>query len=235
MQTLFPIESDLVPTEQKPSPTSSAKAFSRFLPDIAAMLRKVRRWTNYDEIPENERETVETHSLETVWLAAAMLAIERETGIHQLNEYRIMLAAATHDLGEGRMGDIAYIVKNDPRIRGTLRNMEQEFVGQIYAEFPPIVRTAFLDAYHVEDERDKTIDGTFFNAIERMGYVYFAISQVKKGRMTFIHVLERHHAALLAYSQTFESVRALYEPHRRFIEDELLKHCQRQITEDCDH
>lgn len=185
------------------------------------MARRVHRWTHYPELPEAERETVETHELATVWLGAAMLAIEREAGTHKLNESRILLACSIHDTGEGKMGDIGFSIKNDPRVRTLLQTIEREYVEEQFHGFPDIVRSMFLDAYAVESERGSTLEGDFFEAIERVGYMTFAVPQVKKGRLSFLVVFENQHEAILRLSGEFESVRRLYEPYREYVAGKL--------------
>lgn len=210
---------------------NSVKAFARFLSSAPDMLRKVRRWTHYPSLPEAERETVETHSLVSVWLAGAMLAIERKSGRHQLNDARILLAASVHDLGEGHMGDVAYAVKNHPLVREGLRKLEYEIVFDLLKVLPDTIKDVFLDAYAVEGERE-SLDGRFFNVIERIGYVYYAYSQVKLGRMEFLDVLERHHDPLLALSTEFESVRVLYEPFQKFVAEKIADRSRRRSLDD---
>lgn len=205
------------------------KSFARFLIQITDMLRKVHRWTHYSELPAAERETVETHSLQTVWLAAAMLAIERKSGRHPLNEARILLAASIHDLGEGRMGDIGYEIKNDKRVKSALQSIEHEFVYELLKSFPDEIRCVFMNAYAVEGETEQTADGEFFNAVERIGYILFAVPQIKNGRTQFVAVFERQHEALVAYTQEYESVRVFYEPYREYVEAKLAEHRQRLV------
>jgi 5'-deoxynucleotidase YfbR-like HD superfamily hydrolase len=188
--------------------------FCRQTPDT---LRRVFRWTHYPDLPLHERETVETHELSTVWLGGAMLAVEEAVGTHTLNGRRILLACSIHDTGEGKMGDIGFDVKNDPRVRALLRIIEREYVEKQFEHFPPDVKAAFLDAYTVEDEAGKTIDGDFFNAIERIGYMMFAVPQVRKGRMNFRKVFKNQHEPLLKLSAQFESVRRFYEPYREYV------------------
>lgn len=196
------------------------------------MLRRVRRWTHYEELRNGERETVETHSLTTAWLGAGMLAIEMKAGTHALNAFRILLACAIHDVHEGKTGDVTYDVKNDARVKAGLKEIEHEFVDGIFGAFPDAIRDAFRDATVVEDEAERTLDGQFFNAIERLGYMVFAVPQVKKGRMGFVQVFRNQHAPLLAYGEQFESVRLMYEPYRAYVEQTIRKMDALAIVED---
>lgn len=204
------------------------KALMRFIRLMPEELRGIRRWTHYVELPLEERETVETHELSTTWLGFAMLSLERTFGKYQLNEMRILGACALHDTGEGQVGDIRYNVKIDPRVRDHLRAIEDEYVGMQFQGFPNVIREAFLDAYAVEDEGGKTgeenitIDGEFFEAIERIGYIIFAVYQVKtKKRLSFRKVFRNQHEHLLRLGEKFESARICYEPYRQYVADEL--------------
>ncbi|MBU1348671.1 HD domain-containing protein [Patescibacteria group bacterium] len=210
--------------------TKYIKAFARFLSQTTDLLRRVHRWSHYDQIPENERETVETHSLISVWLASAMLAIERHEKTHKLNEARILLAAALHDVGEGRMGDIGYAIKNDPRIKELLEAIEREYVADFFNGFPPIIRFAFIDAYAVENE--SSLDGKFFKAVERVGYILYAVPQVKRGRDQFLQVFVRQHEALVDLSEQFESVRRFYAPYRDYVAEKLADLAARNEDDD---
>jgi 5'-deoxynucleotidase YfbR-like HD superfamily hydrolase len=158
-----------------------------------------------------------------------MLAIELNHGRYTFDVprvFRLMLAFPTHDMGEGKSGDVTYDVKNDDRVKGPLKEIEDEFVDGMYSKFPDVIRDAFRDAYAVEDEgkNGTTLEGRFFNAVERIGYMVFAVPQVRKHkRMSFVRVFRNHHAKLLELSQEFESVRIMYEPYIEFVEDTLRK------------
>jgi 5'-deoxynucleotidase YfbR-like HD superfamily hydrolase len=199
------------------------EALIHFLATGPGLLRRVWRWTHADDLPHDERETVETHSLASVWLMGALLAIEERSGRHALHPARLLLAASLHDVGEGKMGDIGYPVKNDPRAKDILREIERELVENLFRDFPEDVRAAYLDAYAVESESETTLDGRFFNAAERLGYVLFAIPQIKKGRLSFIQLLHRQNDPLLRHVAEFDSIRTFYEPHREFIQQKLKK------------
>jgi len=210
--------------------TKFYKTFARFLTETADSLRNIHRWTHYRQIPEHERESVETHSLTTVWLAGAMLAIERKLGAHALNDARILLAAALHDVGEGVIGDVRYALKIDPRLKDHIQAIESEHVGKMFQGFPQVVRDAFAAAYAVESE--KSLDGRFFKGIERIGYILYAVPQVKIGRTEFIQVFGHQHQSLLDMSKEFESVRLFYEPYREYVEEKLADYETRRHCDD---
>lgn len=203
----------------------SAKDFLDFCRTAPDALRGVHRWRHFRSIPEHERETVETHSLQTALLGMGMLAIEMQECVPQgrtdLHPFRVLCACMIHDFGEPGSGDIRYSVKNDPRVKGILETIEHEYVERELSVFPESIREAFSDAYAVEQEAGKTTDGEFFRAIELVGYMLIAVPHVKKGRTEFIEVFRNHHHSLLCFSKRFKSVKELYEPYREFVEETL--------------
>lgn len=195
------------------------QALNELILELPKMLQRVRRWTHFSQMPHDERETVETHTLQQTWLAGAMLAIERTHGTLGLDDARILLATSVHDIGEGHIGDIRYQIKQDPRVREALLQIEHEFAGKQFECLPKEVRERFAHAYALETE--DSIDGRFFNAVERLGYMYIAVPQVKLGRTQFLEVFERQHAKILELSQIFVSLRVLYDPYRSYVEEQL--------------
>lgn len=203
-------------------------ALARFLHLAAEGTRKIRRRTQYDEVPENERTRVETHLLQTAWLAAAMIAIERAHGEPAFDPVRVLTATVLHDIAESRIGDVHYDVKADPRISAILREIEKEYAHKMFSRLPDQVRAAFTDAYAVEDERGKTADGDFFNAVERLGYVYDTLQWIIDGKKTLRKVYDNQHEPLVKLMDRFVSVRLLYEPIRSFVEQQLQEYRHEQ-------
>lgn len=196
------------------------------LPEI---LSRVHRWTHFPSLPAEERESVLEHSYVSVLLAGAMLAIEEAHGssAHGIDRPRVLLAAALHDVGEGRIGDIRYAVKQDPRVRDHLDTIEREQVASMLRDLPEDVRRTFWDAYRVVGS--DTIEGRFFQAVERIGYMQFAVPQVQRGRTEFLEVFRMQHDRILALASEFVSVRTLYEPYRAYVEEQL--HLERRAEE----
>ncbi|MBU0540637.1 HD domain-containing protein [Patescibacteria group bacterium] len=204
-------------------------ALFEFLRDAPQRLRRVQRWRHYRNLPEKAYETVEQHSLVSVWLMGAMLALEKAEGTHALNEARLLLAASLHDVGEGEIGiDLPYAMKRDSLLKAPLAEYEHRHVLQLLDAFPKIVGEEFKRAYALESEAGQTLDGDFFNAVERVGYMLFAVEYVERGCEDLIVVFERQHAALVAYSERFSSVRQLYAPYRSYVEQRLAKAAEKQ-------
>lgn len=203
-------------TEMRTAPARihPSEALGLLFFQVPAMIESIRRWTHFASLPREECETVLAHSWCAPTLTGAMLALEEKHGHHKgkLNHARLLLAALFHDVGEGRIGDVRYAVKGDSRVKKQLRIIEKEQVQQLFAGLPPEVRDVFWDAYCLEDE--ESLDAEFFNAVERMGYMYFAVPQVRRGRMEFIEVFRLQHPKILELEKKFVSLRMLYDPYR---------------------
>lgn len=202
-------------TEKQPD------GLAQLLTQLPDMLSRVHRWTHFSSLPRVERETVLEHSYASVLLVGAMLALEEAQGMYrgQWDHGRLLLAAALHDAGEGRIGDVSYSVKQDPRVREPLEQIEREQVERMLRDVPDAVREQFLSAYRLVDT--DTLEGRFFKAVERMGYIQYAVRQVRQGRMEFLEVFRIHHEQLLKLETEFVSVNVLYAPYRGYVEEEL--------------
>lgn len=200
----------------------------RFLVDVPKMCRRIRRWTHIDAIGDDERETVETHQLSHVYLGGAMLALERvHGGPHRppVNGERVIMALSVHDVGEGRIGDVAYYVKSHPLLKDPLATVEREEAAALFAALPPAIRAAYEDAFAVEKENPRTPDGRFFNAVERIGYMQAAVPWHRRGVTEVVPKVFRHqHKDLLRHAEEFVSARILYEPYKDEVAAALREH-----------
>jgi len=186
------------------------------------MLSQVHRWGNSPSVPSYERESVLEHTFRAVALTAAMIAIEEEQGDlpRRLDGERLLLTALLHDIGEGRTGDILYAVKQDVRIKDVLNEIEREQAVGLLKDLPLPVRDKFESAYRLESEN--SIEGRFFNAVERMGYIYYSIEQYRdRGRKDFIETFQMQHNKILELEQEFVSLKVLYDEYREYIIKEL--------------
>lgn len=194
-----------------------AKLFLR----VPREMSSYARWKKYQELPAQEREDTLAHSWNATLLMAIMLELEEEHGsLAELSPVRLLMAAHLHDIGEGAIGDVTYVVKQDPRVRRQLEEIEREQATMMLAGLWPRVQERFTAAYNVQYDH-ATREGRFFNAMERVGYIYFAVVQVRMGRKSFVEVYERQHDALVAHCEEFASVRVLYEPLREEVMREL--------------
>lgn len=196
--------------------------------NAARRLRRNFRWMHFERyatLPDSIRETTLEHCVHTFVLALYMLELEEKYGRfkNQLNHKRVLIAALIHDIGEGTCGDVAFKVKNDQRVHDLLLQIEREEVAAIFERIPEDVRPVFADAYAVVDAKD-TLDGRFFNAVERIGYILDAYAQIEDGDDTFVGVYERQHPAILELEKEFESVRILYNEYRTEIQRRIALH-----------
>jgi len=190
----------------------------RFLDEMADGLKSVERWAHYPE--RKHRDNGLQHAFQTALLAKIMLAIERESGsADDLDGERIVSAGFLHDVGEWLLGDVRYRVKNDPRVRDSLRSIETElFEQEILAPLPLPVRQALAHASDLQDEHQSR-SGRFFNAVERIGYVIYAIREYRMGNHRIgLEVFQRQHETLVRYAEEFASVRAIYGGLRQEVE-----------------
>ena len=168
-------------------------------------------------LPPREQETVLEHTFHTVFLTLFLLDLEERHGTHasEINRELLLLTALLHDLGEGMIGDVAYRVKQDERVKEGLRAIEQEMVEDILMSVPEFLRDKLRMAYRVVDS--DTMEGRFFNAVERLGYILYARDRVERGDDSFIQVYIRQNDKILELAQLFESVRVVYEEHKDHI------------------
>jgi 5'-deoxynucleotidase YfbR-like HD superfamily hydrolase len=177
------------------------------------LLRRVHRWAHFRSIPRAELETVETHLLNHVWLAAIMLALEQAAGRNKIDGMTVLTALSVHDIGEGAIGDVRFAVKQDPRVRAPLKEMERDAAADLFRNLPPPAREFLSRAFQVEGQ-EETIEGRFFDAVERIGYMLYAVMQVRLDRMELVEVFHLQHRALFERGIEFPSCAALYAPYR---------------------
>lgn len=194
--------------------------FFRTLTTIARRMDGYHRWQHFDTVaslPPREQETVLEHTFHTVFLTLFLLDLEESHGTHasEINRERLLLASLLHDLGEGMIGDVAYRVKQDKRVKEGLRAIEQEMVEDILVSVPEFFRDRLRTAYHIVDS--ETIEGRFFNAVERLGYILYARDRVERGDDSFIQVYIRQNDKILELARLFESVRMVYAEHEDHI------------------
>ncbi|MFA5184798.1 MAG: YfbR-like 5'-deoxynucleotidase [Patescibacteria group bacterium] len=193
-----------------------------FLTDMVLRIEDVLRWKRY---PHDYRQTVLQHTLETALLTQIVVAIERAVG-NQFDAYLLLSAAVDHDLGEGIIGDIAYDIKNDPRVKDQIEVIEKEqfevmFLKLDLGEYSTAVVETFKRSFAVQEEQD-SVEGALFNAIEKIGYVIFALREIDADNDIFIRVLKNHQADLLKYSEKFQSIKLIF--------DKCLEHMRRIPT-----
>lgn len=210
-------------------PNHTLRDFQAYLDTMTAGLTAVRRWAHYrNGAPENGLE----HAFKGTVLAMAMLALERTHGrADDLNGERILAAATTHDIGEWLLGDVRYQVKADPRVAEPLRAIERElYEREILGPLPAPIREALVHAANLQDDRE-TRSGRFFNAVERVGYIIYAVREYRRGHHHFIEVFARQHGALVRLAEEFVSVRMIYAEFQNEVEEALEAPTGREVVE----
>ena len=177
--------------------------------DLAMALHDVSRWRHYRET--KQRETVLAHSWKGAILAQVMIGLEQGFGRQDFDAYRILAAATVHDIGEGAVGDVRYEIKLDPRIRAVLEEYERDGFARFVSRLPPAVHGKILKSYALQDDRT-SFEGKFFNALERLGYMFWAVREFLDGNTIYREVFQNQHKHLLAYMDEFACVRFLYGP-----------------------
>lgn len=190
-----------------------------WLTNIVHQVRKVHRWEHYEH---TNRQNVLEHTLETVLLTQVVIALEKQYGKSKFDTYRLLSSAADHDLGEGLMGDVAFTVKNDPRVKEQLRQIEREKFREMLAI--PDLGTAVVTvaasleyAFELQDDQE-SFEGRLFNAIEKLGYIIFALRELKVGNKHFIEVIEIQYDDIMTYCNEFISIKMLFEPIKDTVE-----------------
>lgn len=178
--------------------------------DLSRELEEVRRWGHYRRVAE--RETVLQHTVKGAILAQVMIAIERAAGtVADFNAYRILAAAIVHDFGEGAIGDVRYEIKLDPRVRPVLEEHERNAFNRFARLMPQEALESLSAAYELQNDR-ASFEGRFFNALERLGYMFWAVREFLAGKLVYREVFQNQHRHLVAYMDEFASVRILYGP-----------------------
>lgn len=197
-------------------------SLQEWLTNFILQTRKVHRWEHYEHV---NRQNVLEHTMETILLTEVVIALEQQYGSTKFNAYLLLASAANHDLGEGLMGDVAFNVKNDPRVKDQLRIIEREKFREMLA-IPNLgtacitVAASLEHAFDLQDDQE-SFEGRLFNAIEKLGYIIFALRELKVGNGHFVEVLERQHGDVARYADEFVSIKMLYEPIKDTIESYL--------------
>jgi 5'-deoxynucleotidase YfbR-like HD superfamily hydrolase len=215
------------------------RTFQTFLDDMANGLAGVERWKHFPERKHQDHGL--QHAFQTALLAITMLALEREHGAWSSEEgddayldgERIVAGAVTHDIGEWLLGDVRYSVKQDERVAVPLREIELElYRDEILGNLPESVAGALDHASAIQDDSESR-SGRFFNAVERVGYVLFAIREYREGNHKLgMKTFQHQHELLLVHAKEFASVRIIYGQIRDEVEAAHERHYGRGFDAD---
>lgn len=179
-----------------------------FLNAIAESLRNVERWKNY---PLHTKESVLDHTFKFSTLGLMACLMEQEKGQTDIDFFKVMAAIQVHDWSEGLTGDITWTVKNDPRIREILEEIEKEKLTAFLATYLPEALIKTIDCL-VEVQHEASPTGRFFRGLEILGYISYALHEIEEcGHREFIAgVLEKQHHAIEEYASQFSSIKTFW-------------------------
>lgn len=155
------------------------------------------------------RETVLEHTHKQVELAIIVALIERElnqqTGI---DWFELVTLAHCHDVGEIATGDPAAVAKKtDCSLGDAVDEAEYQYFKQLLADAPQCIREKYLEIHSLQHE-DSPI-GRLFQAIERLGYVIYALNEIRHGTPGFEDVIEKNVPHIAELGREFSSIMQL--------------------------
>lgn len=171
---------------------------------LIGRLHRCIRWEGYDY---SYKQSSLDHSFSLGILTAYCVRREAELGGVKLDAARLIVHALVHDFSEGVIGDVTYRFKNDPRLKILYKRIEQAEGLDQMERFGPM--TAFLrDVYDLTDD---SIEALFFDALEKLDYFLYAVSEyLLHKHVGFVAVFGRQHEKLVEYTQRFRVINELY-------------------------
>lgn len=179
-----------------------------FLNSLVQLLRKIERWENY---PRHTPESVLEHTFKICVLGLIACLMEKRTGRDDIDFFKVMSALLVHDWGEGQIGDVTWVIKNDPRIKKIIEEIEKEKLTAFLTKFLPEAMVNNINEL-VSVQNDISAIGKFFRAIESLGYISYALHEIEEhGREEFIaNVLEYQYEPIERYSLQFTSIKTIW-------------------------
>lgn len=187
-----------------------------FLRYIFDTWMEIRRWKGK---PEADYEDVLMHSWKTAMLAHTAISLENNENIIK-NNLSISILSLNHDASEACVGcDVIYPVKK--RLK-TIDRIEAGAFDRYFSALPEEA-ARYLKMVNRLQNNEREPVGRFFEAIEMLGYITFALVEVSSGKSLennkqFIEVLLLKHERLMELSEEFTAIRILYEPFIPFLE-----------------
>ena len=191
-------------------------SLENFFWQLLAGLHRVRRWGSY---PRATDERVDQHTLKTVTLTLFVLLLERRYGRKDIDAFTVLAMALIHDWGEGSIGDVVWQVKRDPRVKQALQEIEGERLWEFLEGHLPDDIKQDLEILFGQLDQNKTAEGRLFAAIEFLGYLSFAIYEVKhEGRKEFVQVFRDQYQNAANCAEEFASIRIIWEQMKTVID-----------------
>lgn len=211
----------------------SIAALFRLLVVTPRSISHTMRWRapKYDDLPEVARDTTIEHTLSAAMALPALIAIEEThpDGRHKgkLNASRLITAAVVHDIGEGRIGEIPWEIKHDPRVEAELRAIEHEKVTDMFAKMPEAARDVLTSAYNAPHE--DSLDGRFFDAAHLLTQMAFAVLRYEQGHKQFLECFKNVLPLLEVAAKEFISIEVCLAPYREMMAKEIER--ERRLAE----
>lgn len=191
-----------------PSDHGKLARLETFFWQLLSGLNRVRRWGSY---PNATDERVDQHTLKTVTLALFVVLLERRYGRKDIDAFTILAMALIHDWGEGKIGDVQWHVKRDPRVKKALEEIEGELLWEFLEKYLPEDIKDDLELLFGKLDQPTTVEGRLFAAIEQVGYMSYAIYEVEhEGKPEFAQVFRDQYQNLENWAQEFESIRMIW-------------------------
>lgn len=168
---------------------------------ILSILHQSVRWGAHEQ-KEYVQSTLQ-HTVEIALRTAQCAHIEEAAG-KKIRPFVVTVHAIVHDFCEALLGDIAFPVKKHPLLKLIFPMIEEELYCRLCDDLGHLGE--FLrSAAELSD-----VEKIFFDAMERLDYVMYALSQYDAGYDKFLHVIWRQYGKLEEYAEEFPSIRLYY-------------------------
>lgn len=187
---------------------SSLNNLESFLRELINKLHSVRRWMRRkDPTPESVLE----HTFKQAVLAMILILFEQKQNEKKFDAFQILSGIFLHDWAESVMGDIPFHIKHDSRVKEGLKTIEREqFIELIREKLPLEIIEDLIAAYDLQQEKDGP-ENKLFQATEILGYLFFALEEVRAGKSIFKETLKQCFQRLKPLATEFKSVQIFYK------------------------
>lgn len=156
---------------------------------LFAKQQTIRRWKKKSNpTPEYLPE----HHFKMAFLVQILLAMEwRHGNQNELDGYRLLQCAINHDLHETIIGDVPWAEKNG--LNGLRHRTEERnvFIKLFTRLVPECLRRFFPLPLDMDDEISPLeVNREFWNAAEIVGYLYFALAELRRPNATPQHITD---------------------------------------------
>jgi 5'-deoxynucleotidase YfbR-like HD superfamily hydrolase len=179
----------------------------KFLSEVTARMQSGGR-------TGRSRDSVLTRTLEMAFLAKVMLELEAAHG-KRLDAYKVLSSIIIHDLIQTEAPGVPDGLRKD--VLEKIRKQEEKELDLLLKSIPPEAALRLREYYGLQYDR-KTPEGRFFEAVELLGSVIFAVRDVKGNDAS---LLGKSQSRIRELSGEFKSLEILYQPYSRIVEGML--------------